>query len=355
MVNVSFIVPCLNSAKTLAATLEGILASHLPSNQREIIVVDNGSDDDTVKIASRYPVIVTSCVRRCAGAARNHGSQIAQGEFLAFVDSDVVVEPDWARELLSLFDSGFYSAALGRVIPAGPKIFLNEYRRALNSRRYVGTNISLFHPEGIGPVINTAACMYRKSIFLAMGGFDERMHRLEDTELSCRLFSLGGTIHASSRARAHVTYADGTFSYVQRSFKLGRAKFLMIGLARARKRDALRELTDELVKNNVSMFTPPQKLFFWVNTIVSYLSFLTSLTGTGISPGKPPLHLGGKLIKQFSLPTNQGAYGLTQEGRLIRVDEKFYFFSMKSGEWQDFTEENIPWKKLEELRIVHLR
>ena len=346
MLRVSFIIPCLNSAETLAATLDGILASDLVPLEREIIVVDNGSQDDTVQIAKRYPVIVTSCERQCAGAARNQGAKIATGEFLAFVDSDVVLETDWARELLSLFESGFYSAVLGRVIPAGSKTFLNEYRRALNHRRYVGTNISLFHPEGIGAVINTAACMYRRSTFLALGGFDERLKRLEDTELSCRLFSIGGAFCATSKARAHVTYAESVFSYVHRSFKLGQSKYPIVGLSRTSTSEALKELTDELINQKVSMFTPEQKLFFWLNTLMSYLGFLCSLTQKKISPNAPPLHLGGKLISLFMLSSENRDYRLSSEGRILRVDEKLYFFSTKTGEWQDFKVDQIPWEKL---------
>lgn len=351
----SFVIPCLNSAKTLRATLESILASDLLPDEREIIVVDNGSKDDTLEIARQYPVIVTECPRRGAGAARNYGAQLAKGEFLAFLDSDVVVEPDWARHLLALFTSGFTSGVLGRVIPSGPDTFLNGYRRALNKRRYNGTNISLLHPDGIEPVINTAACMYRRSIFLALGGFDERMPRLEDSEFSCRLFYLGGTISATEKARAHVAYAEGILSYIHRSFKLGKAKFQMTGLSRAGRWEALSVLTHEVVNHKTSMFTPEQRLFFWINTLANYLGFLSSLAGGRISPVKVPLHLGAKLLSLFSFRTDEGEFYLTKEWRLIQLDEKYYFFSTKTGEWQDFHARSISLKKLAAEGILHQR
>lgn len=352
MVRVSFIIPCLNSANTLGATLDSIFASDLLPEEREVIVVDNGSTDNTAGIAKRYPVHLTSCEKRSPAAARNHGSRLAQGEFLAFIDSDVVLEPDWARELLKLLDEGFYSAALGRVIPTGTNTFLNRFRMTLNSLRYVGTNISVYSSNGIEPTINTAACMYRRSVFLGLGGFDERLLRLEDTAFSNHLSMHCGVICATRKARAHVIYDFGIFTYIWRFFKIGRVKPHVMGHASIGRWGEFCELTKEIFSADLSTFSLSQKFFFRTLTMASYFGSLTSILEKRIPPRKPLLKLAGKLLTQFTLSCDEKTYCLSSDGRLIRVDDEMHFFSLKSREWQSFPSREIPWQELEKKGLL---
>lgn len=220
-VELSFIVPCFNSAGTLEATLQSIRGQALNSSSVEVIVVDNGSSDRTVAIAESYGVRVLRCERRGAGCARNAGARVASGTFIAFIDSDVELERDWAVQLLSAMRGSNFAAALGPVVPSGPDNFLTEFRRTNGLRRYRGTSVSVFDPNGVSPVINTAACMVRRTLFWALGGFDERLHRLEDTEFSQRLFRYGGVIYACSNARAKVYYQGNIWSYLKRAYACG--------------------------------------------------------------------------------------------------------------------------------------
>jgi glycosyltransferase involved in cell wall biosynthesis len=334
----------------LTATIESILSTHLPNEDREIIIVDNGSTDETIQIASRFPVTVTKCERRSAAAARNHGAGLAQGQFLAFIDSDVILEPDWPLVLMEALESGFYTAGLGRVIPTGPKSFLNDFRQAQNNWRYERTNISLYHPGGIGPVINSAACIYRKSFFLALGGFDERLQRLEDSELSSRLFAHGGAIYATSRARSHVIYEHGLLRYILRSFKVGRGMYDVRALGKVSRSKSLLDLTKEFFTQDLSGFSFIQKIFFRINFVASYLGFIFSLPVKQLTPRKSLPHLTSKVLSGFAL--DQGRYRLTQNARFLHVDDRIYFCSVKSGSWQEFETVKIPWKVLEEAGIL---
>lgn len=92
---VSIIVPCYNAGRWLAATLDSALAQTWPAC--EVIVVDDGSRDDSLAVARSHEargVRVVSQPNRGASAARNHGLRLARGEFIQFLDADDLLTPD---------------------------------------------------------------------------------------------------------------------------------------------------------------------------------------------------------------------------------------------------------------------
>jgi glycosyltransferase involved in cell wall biosynthesis len=352
MVLLSYVIPCLNSAATLKATLEAILKTRLPPEEWEVIVVDNGSSDRTVEIAKSYPVKVLHCPVRGAGPARNFGARHAIGEFLAFVDSDTEVEEDWAPVLLNLVEKKFFSAALGRVIPVGPETFLTGYRKALSRRRYRNKNISLFDPEGIGPIINTAACLYRRSVFLSLGGFDERLERFEDTEFSCRLFHHGGVIIGTMNARAYVSNPNGKLAYLRRSFRLGISKRQVYSLNGQGWKSAVWETVKEYAAPEPGSFHLKERLFYYTSLTLNLSGLISSLKNKGLKAPEKKNSYAGKLLYLFRLSSGNVEYALSPKSRALIVDENIYFFSTVSGQWQDFSTSNIPWGRLEKEGLI---
>lgn len=91
---VSVVIPCYNAAKTLASTLESVLAqSYRPI---EVVVVDDGSSDESVAIARSFAPAVTVVVQKNGGpaSARNEGIRRCRGEYIAFVDADDLWFPE---------------------------------------------------------------------------------------------------------------------------------------------------------------------------------------------------------------------------------------------------------------------
>jgi len=86
----SVIIPAYNSATTLARAVDSVLAQSYPA--QEIIVIDDGSTDETADIAGRYGDKLRYLRQDNAGvsSARNHGARIAKGDWLTFLDAD-----DW--------------------------------------------------------------------------------------------------------------------------------------------------------------------------------------------------------------------------------------------------------------------
>ncbi|MFN8492866.1 MAG: glycosyltransferase family A protein [Caldilineaceae bacterium] len=83
---VSVIIPVYNGERYLSAAIESVLAQNY--RPLEIIVVDDGSTDDSAAVAKRFPAHYVWQAQSGASAARNHGIALAQGEFLAFLDAD---------------------------------------------------------------------------------------------------------------------------------------------------------------------------------------------------------------------------------------------------------------------------
>ena len=116
----SIIVPVHNGAGTLRACLTALLDA--PGPAREIIVVDDGSRDDSANVAASLGVRTLQHADNlgCA-AARNSGARHAAGPILVFVDADVVIHPD-ALQRISEFmvDNPDYSAVSGPMTRSPP-------------------------------------------------------------------------------------------------------------------------------------------------------------------------------------------------------------------------------------------
>ena len=95
---VSIIVAAYNSQDTIEECLKSILALNYPAGFFEVIVMDGGSKDATVKIAEQFPIKVVS-IRLNAPAAYNYAMKIAAYPILGFIDADAKVEAEWLNKL----------------------------------------------------------------------------------------------------------------------------------------------------------------------------------------------------------------------------------------------------------------
>lgn len=199
----SVVVPAHNAEWHLASCLRALLATRLPRDAWELIVVDDASTDSTGKIASEYADIVFRAGDGARGPswARNRGAEQASGEIIAFVDADVSVHPDALRiatDSLSA-DPGLV-AVFGSYddTPSDPSL-VSRYRNLLHHythQQNAGRAASFW--SGCGAV--------RASVFRAAGGFDEirfAKPQIEDIELGYRLRRLGGILLEPSMQGTH--------------------------------------------------------------------------------------------------------------------------------------------------------
>jgi GT2 family glycosyltransferase len=184
----SVIIPVYNAARELRECLSALLNSSRPGV--EIMVVDDGSTDDTPAVARQMGVQILRLEKNSGpAAARNHGARYAKGEILFFVDADVVVAPGLVSRVPPIFAERPEMAAVFGSYDAFPRApgIVSQYRNLLH--HYVH--------QGGEPEASTfwAGCgAIRRSVFETVGGFNEsRFPRpsIEDIELGYRLRGAG--------------------------------------------------------------------------------------------------------------------------------------------------------------------
>jgi len=115
---VSVVVCSYNGAPTIRDTLEGLQRLEYPDF--EVIVVNDGSTDDTAKIAAEYDVKLISTENRGLSAARNTGWQNATGEIVAYIDDDAYPDPHWLHYVAHRFMTGEWVGVGGpNIAPPG--------------------------------------------------------------------------------------------------------------------------------------------------------------------------------------------------------------------------------------------
>jgi GT2 family glycosyltransferase len=197
---VSVIVPTHRRPDAVGRTLETIAASDYPKERFEIIVVDDGSGDETSGIVEALSAKLPNLrylaqENRGAAAARNNGARAARGEILLFNDDDILLAPDaMPRHVANLVQ-------LGRVFTNGHWEFEQEMLDSLQATPFGRYRIALENwiktgvertrlPDGRAEASDVTACSLGawRSDFLKIGGFDERFPfaGAEDQDLSIR-------------------------------------------------------------------------------------------------------------------------------------------------------------------------
>jgi cellulose synthase/poly-beta-1,6-N-acetylglucosamine synthase-like glycosyltransferase len=227
----SVIVPVYNGEATIGACLQALLAQTVPPTQYEIIIVDDGSRDATAAMIRRlqedYPTHQVRLVQQAnAGpaAARNHGAQLARAEILLFTDADCAPEPGWINALLAPFADPTVAGAKGVYLTKQsaltPRFVQAEYEDRYDRMRN--------QPQI--DFVDTYSAAYRRSIFLASGGFDStfRTASVEDQELSFRLTSQGYRLLFVPEARVYHQHDHSISEYLRRKFYIGYWKTLVV-------------------------------------------------------------------------------------------------------------------------------
>ena len=180
---VSIIVAAYNSEQTIEECLKSILNLNYPEGSIEVIVMDGGSKDATVKIAEKYPVKVVS-IRLNAPAAYNYVMKIANHSILGFIDADAKVEREWLNKLAPHLEDPKVAGASGSIEtwnaenPWAKSIGYELKNRYGRIGKYTGR-------------IATMNLLLKKGVIEEAGGWDEKLPSQYDTDLGFRISAKG--------------------------------------------------------------------------------------------------------------------------------------------------------------------
>ena len=208
----SIVIRCFNEEKYIGKLLDGILKQS--ETDYEILIVDSGSTDATVSIASRYPVKILSIDpdRFSFGRALNFGCETAKGEFIVIVSAHVYpVYEDWLHKILEPFENPEVALVYGK--QRG-----NEVTKFSEHQVFAKwfPNTSNFNQKY--PFCNNANAAIRRSLWQERH-YDEDLTGLEDLEWAKKAISNGFCIAYTSKAEiihVHDESYQGIFNRYRR-------------------------------------------------------------------------------------------------------------------------------------------
>jgi glycosyltransferase involved in cell wall biosynthesis len=192
---VSIIVCSYNGAKTLAECLESLGRLDYPNY--EVILVDDGSTDNTREIAARFPAVrYVYQTNHGLSHARNHGAAIAKGEIFAYTDSDCMADPDWLYYLLSTLLGGSYAGVGGPNVSPPAQSWVQACVAAAP-----GGPSHVLLTDTVAEHIPGCNMAWYRWAFENVGGFDPEYHKAgDDVDFCWRVQQAGHAIAFSPTA-----------------------------------------------------------------------------------------------------------------------------------------------------------
>jgi len=252
---VSVIIPAKNEEEYLGRCLQSVADIDHPADLIEVIVVDNGSTDETASLAGGFEAKVISSNAPTIGALRNEGAQYAKGEILAFIDADIMVDRDWLKNAVVHFEKDGVGAVGSHPLPDADNITLVE---------------SLWDRMGRIPVSKTRRANYLRTgnlivktvLFNQIGGFDNTLKTCEDAEFGFRFQRLAEIIDDKLIRVTHLRNPKTFTDFFIKEF--WHAKGLLNGLFKY----------STSIKALPSLALPVVYLAIWLALIISpFLSF----------------------------------------------------------------------------------
>jgi peptidoglycan-N-acetylglucosamine deacetylase len=187
---ISVVIPALNEERLIRESLESLQKQDY-NGEYEIVVVDNGSRDNTAQIARSLGVKVIDCVRKGVSNARQAGAEAAAGEIIVQADADTIYPRWWLSRIKKQFNRHPKTVAVaGTFIYKNPpwwavfeyflRVFFNLLSAFILGRPYI---------------ISGANFAFRKTALSRIGGYDQNTYSSDQFNISTRLSKIGKIIY----------------------------------------------------------------------------------------------------------------------------------------------------------------
>lgn len=214
--SVAVVVPCWNEAATIAATCESLLALDYPQEKLEIILVDDGSTDETPAVMAQFSASPQVRILRKENGGKhtalNAGIAMTQAEIVGCLDADSFVDSSALSEIIPCFADSRIAAVTAAMSVHQPKNILQhmqnaEYTFGITLRHTFASINGLYVTPG-------PFSFYRKSIVEELGGF-RYGHQTEDMEMALRIQQAGYGIENAPRARVYTKAPNTLFRLIK--------------------------------------------------------------------------------------------------------------------------------------------
>ena len=214
----SVIIPAYNARNTIEKCMLALTNQSVPKENYEVIVIDDGSTDNTAEMAKKFQVKYFHQPNHGPATARNKGVREAKGEIILFTDADCVPRDNWIEEMAKPFENPEVMAVKG-AYKTEQKTLIARFAQVEFEERFR----MLKKTESID-MIDTYSAGYRKSVFLSLGGFDTSFPAAnnEDTELSYKMSRAGHKMVFNPDAVVyHLNHPDSIERYARLKFWRG--------------------------------------------------------------------------------------------------------------------------------------
>ncbi len=211
--SISFVIPAFNEAQYIDDCIRSIVSVCNDRISYELIVVDNGSTDNTAKLAKMHTEHVYTIGRSSVSMARNFGASKAQNEIIAFIDGDVVITDIWGETLIQHYagliqQQDFVTGSPCSVPSDGTWIEKNWFSR-LTDQYLGGANL-----------------LTSKKVFDELSGFDETLKTGEDYDFCLRAIRQKIHFLKNSNFKAiHLGFPKNLRSFLRREYWHGEGDF----------------------------------------------------------------------------------------------------------------------------------
>ncbi|MCS3924889.1 glycosyltransferase [Methanosalsum natronophilum] len=222
--SISVIVPVYNDPKGITDTLDSLVAQDYPGDF-EIIVADNGSNDDTISIVMNYQVKYPRLIKlvveeeiQSSYAARNKGIGIANGSLIAFIDADMWVGPSWLTEIHDSIKNNNtdYLACNVELVSESDCIFASyDIISGFPIKEYL-------EKRHFAP---TCCLVVKSSLFSIVGRFDQKLISSGDYEFGNRVYNAGYMMRFDPNIIMKHPARNSFQQIIKKSFRIGRGLY----------------------------------------------------------------------------------------------------------------------------------
>ena len=214
---ISVIIPVFNAENTIDENMESLMNQKYPKKKYEIVVVDNGSSDNTLRIIKKYRNVskILKEKKRNSYCARNKGILNAKGSIIAFIDSDCIADHEWLFHLSKAFTDTKVKIVGGKIRAFGTNSILLKYCDKFCHHQ------SLFFRSKM-PFFAAANMSIRKKCLVQSGLFLTSLKSGGDVELCSRMVTNKKEICYEPKAIVSHIYKNSFMEFLRKHYYYGK-------------------------------------------------------------------------------------------------------------------------------------